>query len=304
MSLLVIGSIAFDSVKTPFGEVEKVLGGAAVYASVSASFFNSVKLVGVVGQDFPKSDLDFLKSRRIDTKGLSVQDGETFFWRGEYGENMNEAKTIETELNVFSNFNPVLPEDYKNSEYVFLANIDPDIQMNILKQIKSPKLVALDTMNLWIDIKKKKLLDVISQVDILFINDTEIKQLTGQFNVIKAAKEIFKYGLDYVVIKRGEYGVIFLEQDQIFTLPAFPLECVRDTTGAGDSFAGGFMGYISNIGEISHESIRKASVVGTVMSSLNVEDFSLNQFKRINNDDILQRLKDFKKVLFFDDIVF
>jgi sugar/nucleoside kinase (ribokinase family) len=305
MSLLIVGSVAYDSIKTPFGEAEKVLGGSASYASVSASFFNSVNLVAVVGEDFPKSEIDFFNSRNINTDGLNIQSGNTFFWKGEYGYDMNEAHTLDTQLNVFANFHPILKDEYKNSEYVFLANIDPEIQLNILEQINNPKFVALDTMNLWINIKKDKLIEVISKVDILFINEAEIKQLTNEFNIIKSANKIFEYGLKYLVIKRGEYGVLFfenLDEKKIFSLPAYPLEIVKDPTGAGDSFAGGFMGYLSKADKIDEATLRKSAVIGTMMASINVEDFSLNRFKEINTDLIFERLLEFRKILNFDEI--
>lgn len=302
MCLLIVGSVAYDSIKTPFGEAEKVLGGSASYASVAASFFNSVNLVAVVGEDFPKSEVEFFNSRNINTDGLNIKPGKTFFWKGEYGYDMNDAHTLDTQLNVFADFQPILKDEYKNSEYVFLANIDPEIQLNILEQMNKPKFVALDTMNLWINIKKEKLIEVISKVDILFINESEIKQLTGEFNIIKAANKVFEYGLKYLVIKRGEYGILFFEKDKIFSLPAYPLEIVKDPTGAGDSFAGGFMGYLSKIDKIDEPSLRKSAVIGTMMASINVEDFSLNRFKETTSDLIFQRLVEFRKILNFEEI--
>jgi len=302
MSLLIVGSVAYDSIKTPFGEAKRVLGGSASYSSVAASFFNSVNLVAVVGEDFPKSDIDFFNSKDINTDGLNIKEGKTFFWEGEYSYDMNEAHTLDTQLNVFADFHPILKDEYKTSDYVFLANIDPDIQLNILEQMQKPKFVALDTMNLWINIKKDKLIEVISKVDILFINEAEVKQLTNEFNVVKAAKKVFEYGIKYLVIKRGEYGVLFFEKDKIFSLPAYPLEIVKDPTGAGDSFAGGFMGYLSKLGEINEPNLRKAAVIGTMMASINVEDFSLTRFKEINSDLIFERLIEFRSILNFEEI--
>ncbi|MFC1485356.1 PfkB family carbohydrate kinase [bacterium] len=304
MSLLVVGSIAYDSIKTPFGEVNKVLGGAAIYSAVSASFFNSVNLVGVVGNDFPSEEIEFLQSRGIDTSGVTYQSGDTFFWQGEYGYDMNNAHTLDTRLNVFEDFDPKLPDCYIESDYVFLANIDPDIQINVLKQVKSPKFTALDTMDFWIKTKKDRLIDAISMVDILLINEGEAKQLTREYNLLKAAKSILKYGIKYLVIKRGEYGVLLFHDGNIFSLPAYPLEIVKDPTGAGDTFAGAFMGYISKFTKLDTQHLRKAVVMGTIMASINVEDFSLRRLRNIDLDYISVRLKEFRNVLHFEEIHF
>ncbi|MFC1546163.1 PfkB family carbohydrate kinase [bacterium] len=302
MSLLVVGSIAYDTVETPFGKVERAIGGSAMYSSVSASFFHPVNLVAVVGSDFPDSEIAFLASRGIDTAGLEVCEGSTFAWEGKYGYDLNSAQTVNTHLNVFEKFNPSLPDNFKGSETVLLGNIDPILQMNIINQISNPRLTAIDTMNHWITSKKDELLKVISRVDIVIINDAEARQLTDEYNIIKAAYSILKHGPRYLIIKRGEYGSLLFYESKIFSLPAFPLEVVKDPTGAGDSFAGGFMGYISRLEDITPENLKQAVVVGTVMASINVEDFSLKRFKSIKSIDITERIKQFKKILHFEEI--
>ncbi|MCP4481862.1 MAG: sugar kinase [bacterium] len=305
MSLLIVGSVAYDSIKTPFGEVDRALGGSALYASMSASFYSPVNMVAVVGSDFSEKESEYLNSRNINTEGLIRKPGETFFWRGEYSFNLNEAHTLETKLNVFEDFRPKLSSKLKKSQYVFLANIDPDIQMDVLDQMVEPKFVALDSMNLWLDIKKEKVLDVISRVDALIINEEEIRQLTDEYNVLTAVKKIFQTGLKYLIIKRGEYGVLFFEKSEphkIFSLPSYPLEVVKDPTGAGDSFAGGFMGFLAKADQVNEIQLRKAVVIGTVMASINVEDFSLNRFKAIQEEDIYKRLEDFRNILHFEEI--
>ncbi|MFH1714873.1 MAG: PfkB family carbohydrate kinase [Elusimicrobiota bacterium] len=303
MSILIVGSAAYDTVDTPFGRAEKVIGGSALYSSVSASFFHPVNLVTVVGSDFPKKELEFLAHKGIDTSGIEIGRGKTFAWEGSYSYDLNNAKTHKTALNVFEHFNPQLPDHYKESEYVFLGNIDPELQLNVLDQVKSPKFTAVDTMNFWIENKKNTLKKVFSKVDMVVINEGEARQFTDEFNLVKAAKEISKIGPAYIIIKRGEYGVLLFHNEQIFSLPAFPLEIVKDPTGAGDSFAGGFMGYLAKLGgEINHQSIRKAIVIGTIMASINVEDFSLERFKVIDTGTIAARLNEFRSVLHFDEI--
>jgi sugar/nucleoside kinase (ribokinase family) len=305
MSLLIIGSVAYDSIKTPFGEVERVLGGSALYSSLAASFFSPVDLVAVVGEDFPDAEKADLNSRNINTASLVKKAGKTFFWKGEYSYNLNEAKTLDTQLNVFENFKPVLSEKLKKSKFVFLANIDPDLQLDVLSQLENPKFVALDTMNLWINIKKERLLEVVSKVDALIINEGEARQLSGEYNMRIAAKKLFDLGLKYLIIKRGEYGVLFFgnkDSNNIFSLPSYPLEIVKDPTGAGDSFAGGFMGFLAKVKKIDEMYLRKAVVVGTIMASINVEDFSVNRFKSITDSDISKRLEEFRNILHFEEI--
>ncbi|MFV1951753.1 MAG: PfkB family carbohydrate kinase [Nitrospinota bacterium] len=302
MSLLVVGSIAFDSVKTPFGEVEEVLGGSATYFSVSASYFTDVCMVAVVGEDFPDKNIELLKSRSIDVEGIERRKGKTFRWRGRYGYDLNEAHTLDTELNVFADFLPDIPERYRDCEYVFLANIDPELQMEVLSQVKNPKLVACDTMNFWIEGKMEALKETLSMVNILIINDAEARELGGEANIVTAAKKILSFGPETLVIKRGEYGSLMFTDSSIFSAPAYPLEYVYDPTGAGDSFAGGFMGYIANIDNVTEETKRQGVIFGSTMASFNVEDFSLNRLKGLKGREIEERFKFFKKLSHFEDI--
>ncbi|MGC8685350.1 MAG: PfkB family carbohydrate kinase [bacterium] len=299
MSLLVVGSIAFDSVETPFGKAEEVLGGSATYFSTTASYFTNVRLVAVVGSDFPDRYINFLKKKNIDIQGLQKARGKTFRWKGRYDFDLNQAHTLDTRLNVFASFKPRLPEEYKNTEYVFLANIDPVLQLEVLKQIKEPKLVACDTMNFWIERKPKELKETIKHVDILTINEAEARQLSGESNLVKAAKRIMSYGPEVVIIKRGEYGALMFSDSSVFAAPAYPLESVFDPTGAGDSFAGGFMGYLASIDNINDTNIRRAIIMGSVMASFNVEDFSLNRIKNLSNQEIENRYKAFKRLTHF-----
>jgi len=300
-SVLIVGSIAFDSVQTPSGVVERALGGAAVYSSVAASFFSPVRIVGVVGEDFPKEHLDFLASRGIDTSGVQVAPGKTFHWKGSYEGDMNSAQTLATELNVFQDFKPSLPELYRSSEFVFLANIDPVLQLDVLDQVTGPKLVACDTMNFWISTKKDALLEVLKRVDIVFINDAEVRQLTGIVNVTKAASTIHELGPKYVIVKKGEHGAVtYCHDSSCFAAASYPLPEVVDPTGAGDSFAGGFMGYMAKSGELSEANIRKAVIYGSALASYNVQDFSLNRFKRLTIREIDGRYEEFKRIMFFE----
>ncbi|MCX6345138.1 MAG: PfkB family carbohydrate kinase [Armatimonadetes bacterium] len=302
--VLIVGSVAFDTVETPSGKVERALGGAAVYSAVAASFFSPVRMVGVVGDDFPQEHLDFLASRKIDTRGIQVvKGGKTFHWAGSYKGDMNQANTLATELNVFESFSPKLPGDYASSEFVFLANIDPDLQLHVLDQVKSPKLTACDTMNLWISIKRDALVEVLKRVDIVFINDAEARQLTGEINLTRAAARIHEIGPKYVVLKKGEHGaILYCNESTCFAAAPYPLDAVVDPTGAGDSFAGGFMGYIASAGELNDASIRRAVVYGSTMASYNVQDFSLNRFKKLTIKEIDGRYEEFKRIVFFEAI--
>lgn len=302
MSLLVVGSVAFDSVKTPFGEVDEVLGGSATYFSASASYFTDVSMVAVVGTDFPDKHLTFLRSRKIDIEGIERTEGKTFRWKGEYGFELNEARTLDTQLNVFQSFKPKLPESYKSRKVVFLANIDPDIQRDVLKQVKEPALVACDTMNFWIEGKKESLLETLKLVDILLINDGEARELSGEPNLVKAASIILSYGPKTLIIKRGEYGVLMFKDKRIFAAPAYPLETVYDPTGAGDCFAGGFMGYLSNTMNFDDSNVRKAIIFGSVMASYNVEAFSLDKIKSLDYPEIERRYSEFKRLTHFEDL--
>jgi len=302
MSLLVVGSVAFDSVKTPFGVADDVLGGSATYFSTAASYFTDVNLVAVVGDDFPDKHVNFLKSRRIDVSGLQHAPGRTFRWKGEYGFDLNEAHTLETHLNVFEQFKPQIPEGYKTSDVVFLANIDPVLQREVLHQMESPKLVACDTMNFWIGGKRDELVKTLAEVDILLINESEARELAGEPNLVKAARVIKGMGPDTLIIKRGEYGALMFGEDGAFSAPAYPIESVFDPTGAGDSFAGGFMGYLDNVKNFDERSLRQAIVFGSVMASFNVEDFSLNRMRSLDYKEIEARYREFRRLTVFDDI--
>lgn len=300
MSLLVVGSVAFDSVKTPFGEAKEVLGGSATYFSTAASYFTEVKLVAVVGEDFPESHLAFLKEKGVDFEGLERRPGRTFRWRGEYGYQLNEAKTLDTQLNVFESFRPKLPSSYRDASVVFLANIDPELQLDVLKQVKQPKLVACDTMNFWIGGKRDALIKTLGEVDILIINDGEARELAGEFNLVKVAKKILSFGPKILIIKRGEYGALMFNGQTTFAAPALPLENVFDPTGAGDSFAGGFMGYLSQNGTMNEASLRQAVIYGSVMASFNVEAFSLDRMRTLTREEINARYKEFQSLTFFE----
>lgn len=302
MSLLVVGTVALDSVKTPFGEIENALGGSATYFSASASYFTDVRLVAVVGDDFPKEHIQFLKSRNIDIRGLEIQKGSTFRWQGEYGYDLNDARTIATHLNVLSAFRPRIADDYKDSDLVFLANIDPEIQLDVLRQVKRPRLTACDTMNYWIESKPEQLKKTLKEVDILTINEAEIRQLSGESSLVKAARKVQAMGPKTVVVKQGSYGALMFNGRSMFSAPAYPLESVYDPTGAGDTFAGGFMGYLANTMNFSEQSMRQAVIFGSVMASLNVEAFSLDRLKSLDYKEIEARYREFKRLTHFEDI--
>lgn len=299
MSIVVVGTVAFDTIETPFGRGENVLGGSATYFSTSASFFTDVSLVAVVGEDFPEEHVGFLKSRDINTDGLQRIPGKTFHWTGRYGYDLNEAQTLDTQLNVLMEFKPDLPESYRDAEYLFLANIDPDLQIEVLDQVRKPKLVACDTMNFWISSKPEALMKVLQRVDIVVINEGEARQFTGEVNLVKAARKIIALGCKRLVVKRGEYGVLMFTENSVFAAPAYPLEEVFDPTGAGDTFAGGFMGYLANTGNLTEEGIRQAIIFGSVMASFNVEDFSLNRMKKLDYKEIESRYRSFKALTHF-----
>lgn len=300
MSLLVVGSIALDDVTTPYGSVKEVLGGSAVYFSLSASLFTRVNLVGVVGHDFPKRHNKLLEKRGIDLRGLEQKDGETFRWSGNYVGDMNTAHTNWVKLNVFERFTPSIPRAYKSSNYLFLANIDPDIQMDLLRQAKGTRFLACDSMNHWIDSKKKSLIKLISKVDLFFANEKEAQSLTGETNLKKAARAISSFGPRMVVIKKGEHGAFLFADNKIFTSPAYLLDTVVDPTGAGDSFAGGFMGYMATPGRRKTlQTLRKAVAYGTIMASFCVEGFSVAGLTRIKKRDIAKRFRNFSKMTRF-----
>lgn len=301
MSLLVIGSMAFDSVETPFGKVEEVLGGSGTFFSVSASYFTDVRLVAVVGRDFPEAHLQMLRERNIDLAGVKVADGATFRWKGRYGFELNEAQTLDTQLNVFADFRPELPAGFADSEFVFLANIDPELQSEVLRQVRRPRLIAADSMNFWITGKRDALLKTLQGVDLLVINEGETRQLAGEANLVKAAKAVLKMGPKTLIVKRGEYGVLMFSEGEIFAAPAYPLEEVFDPTGAGDTFAGGFMGYLAATKNLEPHNVRRAIVYGSVMASFTVEDFSLNRLKNLTIEEVDARFKQFKMMTEFID---
>lgn len=300
-SVLVVGSVAVDWVITPTAEREQSVGGSATFFSMAASYFGPVRLVGVVGKDFPDKATADLVARGVDTSGLEVvADGLTFRWKGRYHDNMNERDTLDTQLNVFEAFDPKLPDAYRSSELLFLANIQPDLQLRVLDQMNGPKLVGLDTMNLWIGTARNKLLEVLERVDVLMINEEEARQLTEEPNLVKAARMIRDLGPKSIVIKRGEYGALLFHEDQIFAAPALPLAEVIDPTGAGDSFAGGFMGYLGRVGDFTGEHLRAAMIYGSVMASYCVEGFSYDQIATLDHAKIDARYEAFSRLTQFE----
>jgi sugar/nucleoside kinase (ribokinase family) len=288
--VLIVGSVALDSIETPAGQIDNALGGAATYGSTAASLFAPVHLVGVVGEDFPPEHIEFLKSRNVDLAGLQiVPGGSTFRWKGDYISDLNEAVTHETHLGVFEHFEPALPEHYRDANFVFLANINPELQLKVLEQVRSPQLVLCDTMNLWINIARESVLEVFRRVDIAVLNDGEAKMLTEYENVIQAGRALQKLGPKHVVIKKGEHGALMFSKDELFSAPSFPLENVVDPTGAGDSFAGSLIGYLAKSGDLSRENLRRAVVYGSVVASTTVQDFSLAALKALNYEEVQRR---------------
>jgi len=300
MSLLVVGSVAFDAIESPYGKVDRIIGGAATYFAVAASFFTHVNLVGIVGDDFSRKDESIFERRKIDTSGLERAPGKSFFWAGKYSQHLNERETLVTDLNVFANFNPKLPEKFRNSKHVFLANIAPALQRSVLKQVKgSPKHVALDTMNYWIERTPAELRETLKHVDILMINDSETRQLSSEHNLLLAARHIFKMGPSTLVVKRGEYGAMMVDKNGVFSVPAFPLEEPHDPTGAGDSFAGGFMGYLAGANSGNDVTLRRAMVYGSVLGSFAVEEFGPERLRRLKRSEIDTRARHFLKLTQF-----
>jgi sugar/nucleoside kinase (ribokinase family) len=303
VSILVVGSVALDSVQTPFGEVEDAVGGAAVYFSAAASLYERVNLVGVVGEDFRVQNLDFLRDRNVDLSGLQVLPGKTFRWKGRYDYNLNTRDTLDTQLNVFADFHPRIPPDFQDSDYVFLANIHPQLQLEVLHQMRAPRLTAMDTMNYWIESEREDLTRVISEVDIIIINEEEARQLANTYNLVRAAGAILDLGPRATVVKRGEYGAtLFYRGDQpvdFFFAPAYPLEELKDPTGAGDTFAGGFMGYLAKEDDTGDAAIRRAMVHGSVIASYAVEDFSLGRLRDLTLEDIEARYQTFRRCTLF-----
>jgi len=293
MSSLIVGTVAFDSIETPLGKADMVIGGSGQYASYAASYFvNDINLVSIVGDDFPSAELEELNRRGVHTDGVKVvKGGKSFYWSGRYHDNMNDRDTLVTDLNVLADFDPVLPDSYKQSEYVMLGNLTPDIQISVIGQMMTkPKLVMLDTMNLWIDIARPALMKAISMCDVLTINDEEARMLSGEHSVVLAAARILEYGPRYLIIKKGEHGALLFDKDNVFFAPAMPLDRVTDPTGAGDCFAGGFLGYIAKSGDTSFDNMKRALVYGAAMASFVVEDFSNHRIKSISQADIKERI--------------
>ena len=303
MKLVSVGTVAFDAIETPFGKTDKIVGGACTYISLSASYFNdNPKLISVVGDDFPKETIDLFHSKNIDTQGLQIKEGEkTFFWSGKYHQDMNSRDTIDTQLNVLETFDPIVPESYFDCDLLMLGNLTPAVQLNVIKQLpKRPKLIALDTMDFWMQIALDDLLAVIKEIDVLTINDEEARLLSGEFSLKKAANKILTMGPSYLIIKKGEHGaLLFDKNNNVFSAPALLLEEVFDPTGAGDTFAGGFMGYLSSQEEITWESMKKAIIVGSAMASFTVEKFGIERIKGLNKEEIDDRVNQFKEMTSF-----
>lgn len=299
--VLVVGSVALDSVETPFGKVEDAIGGSGVFFSSSASHFTNVQLVGVVGSDYPLDKLEPLTARGVDLAGLEKAEGSSFRWRGRYRHDLNSAETLETHLGVFSHFRPDIPEQFRNAPFVFLANIDPRLQLQVLEQVNKPRLVACDTMNFWIESRRPELLELLKHVDLVTLNDGEVRQLTNESNLVKGARWILNHGPKFVLIKKGEHGAFMFTKDSVFFAPAYPLESVFDPTGAGDSFAGGFIGYLAATNDLSEASMRRAVVMGSAMGSFAVEKFSNTRLLEISRADIDARVSEFRRLVSFDE---
>jgi sugar/nucleoside kinase (ribokinase family) len=303
MSLLVVGTVAFDAIETPFGKTDKIIGGAASYIALSASYFyNEIGLVSVVGEDFPQDFLDTLTSKGVNLDGLEIKKGEkSFFWSGKYHADMNSRDTIDTQLNVLASFNPVVPEQYKEVDFLMLGNLMPLVQQQVISQLtKRPKLVVLDTMNFWMDTAHDELVKTISQVDVLTINDAEARQLSGEYSLVKAAQKILDMGIKYLIIKKGEHGALLFNKEQVFFAPALPLEEVFDPTGAGDSFAGGFIGYLAKTGDISFENMKRAIIHASAMASFTVEKFGTERLMNLSKKDVEERVQEFIDLVQFD----
>ncbi len=300
-SVLVVGSVALDSVETPFGRAEDVLGGSATFFSASASLLTPVQLVGIVGSDYPVDRLEVLAGRGVDLAGLERAEGESFHWRGRYRHDLNSAETLETRLGVFSHFRPKIPEAFRNAPFVFLGNIDPRLQLDVLQQVAKPRLVACDTMNFWIESRRSDILALLPRVDILTLNDAEARQLTEEVNLVKAARWIMEHGPKHVIIKKGEHGAFMFTRSSVFYAPAYPLEVVFDPTGAGDSFAGGFIGYLARTGDLSEPNLKRAVVYGSAMGSFAVERFSIERFLEIGSRDIVERVSEFHRLVTFEE---
>lgn len=303
MSLLVIGSVAFDAIETPFGKTDKIVGGAATYASLAASYFcDNVKIVAVVGGDFPQNEIDVFSDHRIDTKGIQVKANEkSFFWSGKYHNDMNSRDTLVTELNVLADFDPIIPDQYQDCEFLMLGNLSPQTQQTVINRLhKRPKLIVMDTMNFWMDITWNELMDTIKMVDVLTINDAEARQLSGEYSLVKAAQKILTMGPKYLIIKKGEHGALLFGEGKIFSAPALPLEEVFDPTGAGDTFAGGFIGYMAKVGTVSFDNMKNAIIYGSALASFCVEKFGTEKLKNLSAEDINDRVQQFVNLSKFE----
>ncbi len=303
MSLLVVGSVAFDAIETPFGKTDKIVGGAATYISLSASFFKkNINLVAVVGGDFPQKDIDLLVSYGVDTAGLQIKkDQKTFFWSGKYHNDMNTRDTLVTELNVLGDFDPIIPEEYQGAEYLMLGNLSPQVQASVIQRLKKrPKLIVMDTMNFWMEIALEDLKKTIAMVDVLSINDEEARQLSGEYSLVKAAKKILDMGPKYLIVKKGEHGALLFNKKQVFFAPALPLEDVFDPTGAGDTFAGGFIGYLAKTNDISFDNMKRAIIHGSAMASYCVEKFGTERLINLTDTEVNERLQDFVELVQFE----
>jgi len=302
MSLLIVGSVAFDAIETPYGKTDKIIGGAGTYICFSSTFFSKkANVISVVGEDFPKEYIKKLEDKGIDTEGLQVKTGEkTFFWAGKYHDNMNARDTLVTELNVLENFDPIVPDSYQDAEYLMLGNLSPIVQRQVIERLKNrPKLIVMDTMNFWMDIMLDELLKTISMVDVLTINDEEARQLSGEYSLVKAAKKILGMGPKTLIIKKGEHGALLFNKDDMFYAPALPLEDVFDPTGAGDTFAGGFTGYLAKTGDLSFENMKNAVIAGSAIASFTVEKFGTERIEEISEVDLNARIEKFKKLVSF-----
>src|SRR5471030_699664 len=303
MSLVVIGTVAFDAIETPFGKTDKIVGGAATYASLAAAYFyDKVKIVAVVGDDFPQSEIDDFGNHHIDTEGLQVKKGEkSFFWSGKYHNDMNSRDTLITELNVLADFDPIIPESYQDCEFLMLGNLTPQVQQTVIKRLKNrPKLIVLDTMNFWMDIAMDDLLETIKLIDVLTINDAEARQLSGEYSLVKAARKILTMGPKYLIIKKGEHGALLFHEDKIFAAPALPLADVFDPTGAGDTFAGGFIGYMAKVGTVSFNNVKNAIIFGSALASFCVEKFGTERIRNLTEQEIADRVQEFVSLSTFE----
>jgi sugar/nucleoside kinase (ribokinase family) len=302
MSLVVTGTVAFDAIETPFGKTDKIVGGAATYACLAASYFyKNVKMVGVVGDDFPKEDIQSFQEHGISTEGLQVKAGEkSFFWAGKYHNDMNSRDTLATDLNVLANFDPILPDSYQDCEFLLLGNLSPQVQQTTIQRLKKrPKLIVLDTMNFWMDIALDELLATLKLVDVLTINDAEARQLSGEYSLVKAAEKILQMGPSYLIIKKGEHGALLFHENQVFSAPALPLAEVFDPTGAGDTFAGGFIGYLAKVGTINFNNMKNAIIYGSALASFCVEKFGTERIKNLSEEEISARVKEFVSLTSF-----